>query len=285
MITQQERTFLLKNAYVPEHSVDLMRSVSGGEPFLRDGFFFCKRGDWAALVGYPLGKPFDDEELSLLVQWMGMELGIQRISIAAPRLPQFKGYSWNQRQQDDYYTLEPDKFEITGGVQRLIRRAKRELSVERSCEMNEAHRGLSEEFARGRSLPQRIRVLLERLPLFVEQSPDAVLLSAWNHARELVAFYVIDLAPERFSTYVMGCHSRKRHVPGASDLLMQETIDLALQHNKQYIHLGLGVNEGVRRFKEKWGARPTLHYDSAELVRRKTPLQEILQWTQITKHT
>ncbi|MFZ3090961.1 MAG: hypothetical protein WA240_10125 [Nitrospirota bacterium] len=30
-------------------------------------------------------------------------------------------------------------------------------------------------------------------------------------------------------------------------------INLAKEHGKGYINLGLGVNNGIRRFKEKWG--------------------------------
>jgi hypothetical protein len=39
---------------------------------------------------------------------------------------------------------------------------------------------------------------------------------------------------------------------------------------KRSINMGLGINSGVRRFKEKWGAAAFLRYESA-LVRRKRP--------------
>ncbi len=37
-------------------------------------------------------------------------------------------------------------------------------------------------------------------------------------------------------------------------------LEAARREGKGYIHLGLGVNEGIRRFKEKWGGRPALPY-------------------------
>jgi hypothetical protein len=58
-------------------------------------------------------------------------------------------------------------------------------------------------------------------------------------------------------------------VRGASDLLLFELINLSLEHEKSYIHLGLGVNAGIRRFKVKWGAVPTRRYEMGELVLKK----------------
>ena len=39
MLTPEQETYILTNAYVPEHIVGLMTSLSGGEPFLIDDYF------------------------------------------------------------------------------------------------------------------------------------------------------------------------------------------------------------------------------------------------------
>jgi hypothetical protein len=41
-------------------------------------------------------------------------------------------------------------------------------------------------------------------------------------------------------------------------------IELTREHGKNTINLGLGVNEGIRRFKEKWGGIPFLDYEFCE---------------------
>jgi hypothetical protein len=41
-------------------------------------------------------------------------------------------------------------------------------------------------------------------------------------------------------------------------------IELTRGHSKNEINLGLGVNEGIRRFKEKWGGVPFLTYEECE---------------------
>jgi len=44
-------------------------------------------------------------------------------------------------------------------------------------------------------------------------------------------------------------------------------VNLAQAEGKNNINLGLGINSGIRRFKEKWGGVPFLPYVSA-MVRR-----------------
>jgi hypothetical protein len=52
---------------------------------------------------------------------------------------------------------------------------------------------------------------------------------------------------------------------------------MSSEHGKGYIHLGLGVNSGIRRFKEKWGARPTRSYKMCELVFKKSLILEVIK--------
>jgi hypothetical protein len=88
---------------------------------------------------------------------------------------------------------------------------------------------------------------------------------------------VIDLAAGQFANYIIGCHSKKNYVRGASDLLVLELIQLSVENKKDYIHMGLGVSDGVRRFKEKWGARPVRRYEMCELVFKKPLLTEFFK--------
>ena len=103
------------------------------------------------------------------------------------------------------------------------------------------------------------------MPQYIAHSPTSRVLSARDKKGDLSAYYVIELAAGKFATYVVGCFSRARYVPHASDLLFSEMIGLAREKGKEYIHLGLGVNPGIRRFKKKWGGTPFLRYEFCEL--------------------
>ena len=61
--------------------------------------------------------------------------------------------------------------------------------------------------------------------------------------------------------------SSKRAAPGASDLLLHRIAEDARAEGKRFLNLGLGVNDGVRFFKEKWGGVPFARHVGAVLVR------------------
>ena len=64
---------------------------------------------------------------------------------------------------------------------------------------------------------------------------------------------------------------------GASDLLLIELIKFSEKHGKRYIHLGLGVNDGIRRFKEKWGAKPSRNDEMCELTIKRPLIVEAIR--------
>jgi hypothetical protein len=49
------------------------------------------------------------------------------------------------------------------------------------------------------------------------------------------------------------------------------------EHGKDIINLGLGVNEGIRRFKEKWGGVPFLNYEFCEHRREPTKIASVIR--------
>ena len=115
------------------------------------------------------------------------------------------------------------------------------------------------------------------MPQYVASARDAFVINAWDSKRTLAAFYVVDLTTKDFANYLIGCYSKSNYIPGASDLLLSELIKMSTEYGKDYIHLGLGVNSGIRQFKEKWGARPTIRYEMCELVQKKTMAWEVLR--------
>ncbi|RPJ20010.1 MAG: GNAT family N-acetyltransferase, partial [Desulfobacteraceae bacterium] len=96
------------------------------------------------------------------------------------------------------------------------------------------------------------------------------MLNAWDPHGHLAACLLLDTAPRAFLTYLIGAHSRTHYTPYASDLLFREMIRIARRQGKAFIHLGLGVNEGIRRFKTKWGGAPALPYEMASWQEKET---------------
>lgn len=277
MITGEEERYILSKAYVPEHVVGLMTTVSGGEAFLFGGYFCCAQEDWVIVVGYPLNGDFEDHDLEAVVKETVRRFNPAYVWIIAPKLPASHARICQERESDQYYTLTISPGEISGDLRRMLNRAKQHLSVENSREVGPSHEDLSLEFIRRVNPQPRIRELLLKVPDYVRDRESALVLNAWDSKGRLSAFYVIDLGAQHFSTYVIGCHSKRHYVPGASDLLFSEMIGISSERGKAYIHLGLGVNEGIRRFKTKWGGRPTLPYEMCGLVFKRGLMSNLIR--------
>jgi hypothetical protein len=276
MISAEEHTYILEHAYVPEHCVGLITSVSGGEPFLVDDFFVCLKGSWIILIGYPLHNRFTIKKIEAVVSKIRKKFRPDFISLIAPVLPSSFASTCQDSETDVYYTLEARKPIMRSALKRNLKKARRQLRVESSPHMQEAHRELMQEFIERAQPPERVKRLLSKMSEFVAGFDKAFVLNAWDSQNNLCAFYVVDIEARQFSNYIIGCHSKKNYILGASDLLLFELINLSREYDKQYIHLGLGVNAGVRRFKEKWGGVPARRYEMCELVLKKTSIFDFI---------
>jgi hypothetical protein len=264
MISEAHTKAILEKAYVPEHIVHLMVLLSKGEPFLLEDFLCLTRDGWLIVVGYPLETRFHGASLERVVQEALRRFRPTFGWIMAPEeLACLKGCS-GERESDRYYVYDLRQKQPPKRLVRIAERASGDLLVERQDKMSEEHRLLIEEFIDRTALKPRVKQLYLSLPEYVSLSPTATILSAWTREQQLSAFYVIELAALHFAGYLAGCYSRRALVPHASDLLFYEMIRLAEAEGKSSVNLGLGVNDGIRRFKEKWGGTPFLAYEYCE---------------------
>jgi hypothetical protein len=277
MLTADEEAYILDNAYVPEHCIHLMTHVSGGEPFLIDDFFICRKENCVILTGYPLKDNFSPDALEAVFARIKKEFRPEFVSLIAPRMPPVLAEICRETESDAYYTLDAQKPVIRSPVKRNLRKARQNLSVEFSSGMQDDHQELMHEFVGRTRLAHRVKRLLFKMPEFVAEADMAFVLNARDKTNKLAAFYVVDLEARRFANYIMGCHSKKNYVLGASDLLLIESINLSLEYDKSYLHLGLGVNDGIRRFKAKWGAKPTRRYEMGELALKRPSILDSLR--------
>lgn len=277
MLTSEQKHYMLTRAYVPEHTVSLITYLSGGEPFLIEDFFVCRTKDWVILIGFPFEDEFDTAGLERVIDEIKKQFNPELLSLIAPELPSSIGKDCLEGDSDYYYTLEAKKPVIRSVVRRNLKKARQALHVECASNIGESHRLLMDEFMQRVHPPARVKNMMLKLPGYLDECESPMVLNAWDHQNRLCAFYIIDLAAAAFSNYIIGCYSRENYILGASDLLLDELIRLSVEFKKRYIHLGLGVNEGIRRFKSKWGAKPTRRYEMCELrLRRPSLIKTIL---------
>lgn len=248
--------WVLERAYVPEHLVHYFTSILGVTPVLFKGKYLgYVNGNSLRLVGYPLVGDFDVIEVQELVEQHARSKAV--VFIVGPRLP---GLNYAERSSDDYYFVDLP-LEISKRVRYMVRRASRELSVEVEGRMRKDHTRLVGEFLKRKDLPH-IREVRDRLPEYVKSSDRVLVLSVYNRRGQLVGFNVVDLSARDYAFYMFNFIDRwSSYVPGASDLLMYKMLELASEEGKKRMNLGLGSSEGVRKFKEKWGAKVLVHYE------------------------
>ncbi len=264
MITPEEEEYVSERAYIPEHIINLMVPISKGKPFLEEEHLGFTKDNWLILVGYPLDGNFSQVRTEGVVKQAVETFRPEYLWFIGPEILPSLLDSCTERETDRYYTLDLDQAKLKPSLQRAADKASGELTVERSRSFSKEHGTLIAELLKREKLPPRVRELYRAMPDYVAHSSTASVLNARDKNGRLCAFFVVELGAKNFSTYVLGSHSKKDYVPHASDLLFLEMIKLTREHGKHTINLGLGVNEGIRRFKEKWGGVPNLNYEFCE---------------------
>jgi Uncharacterized protein conserved in bacteria len=269
--------YVLKHAQVPEHSPAFMSAMSGGRFFMQGDYCFLAAQDWLMALGYPLHTPYSPSAFEDALYAALRQTGAWDCWCIAPELP--PRLVPHEVDADDFFIL-PATAAVPARLRRPLERARACLRVDMTTNFSPHHRRLWAEFTARTPLGPNVCELFARTEQ-VMGTPDLMLLNAWDEENRLAACLLLDFAPKPFVSYIIGAHSRSPYTPYASDLLFATLLDETRRHGKDYIHLGLGVNEGIRRFKRKWGGTPALSYRMAAwkeqpAASRDTGLRDIL---------
>ncbi|WP_232300351.1 TraB/GumN family protein [Desulfonatronovibrio magnus] len=263
-LNDKDFEMILEKARVPEHSVRFMAAMSGGQPFLEGPYLFFHAEDWLLAVGYPIQDPessYCPDEFDKALIKARRKAKAQACWAICPSLPErIQEFLVDK---DQFYTLTVGE-SVPSKLSRLCEKGAAQLTFETGKEFTSAHRRLWAEFTGRVPLKPNVRELYARTEDVLAKCPSLMLLNAWDQQGNLSACLLLDTGPKDFVSYLLGAHSKEYYLPYASDMLFGEMIKLSAEYNKKYIHLGLGVNEGITRFKTKWGGQPDLSYEMAE---------------------
>jgi hypothetical protein len=268
MLTGHERDMVFRHAYIPEHLPEYVQAVSLSEPHIHEGYLCYFDGSTLIIIGYPLeAEPaaVTGEEIHHVLDSACARFRPASVSIIAPLLPTDDRMTVHGN--DTYFRLDLPL--VTGGPEQayMVRRAARELTVLEGV-FGKEHQALVETFIGERDLSAGHGEIFRSLPRYLNGSSTARLLEA-RKGQALAAFTILDLGSAEYGFYLFNFRSRVIHVPGASDLLFHRMAHLAAEAGKRRLNLGLGVNPGIRRFKEKWGATPFLPHVWATMHRKR----------------
>ncbi len=281
MLSPEEMRKVMEKAYVPEHVVPLMEGLSGGEAFLLGEFLFFVGEDWLIMVGFPLEES-SSEEMERKLKLAEKRFRPSRLWFVGPQVPDFLDKACVERQRDQYFRLNlispgDSPWSPPRRLKKLAAKAGEKFLVDCSGKYGSAHKEMTQEFLQNKDPGPKIREFYGRMPSYLERTQSALLLSAWDMLGRLAAYSVLELAAARFSVYVAGASRRQSWASYASDLLMAEMARISILEKKEFIHLGLGVNTGITRFKRKWGGTPWLDYRVCGWERSLSKIQRFVK--------
>ena len=267
MLNDQEIEWIHRRAYLLEHLPDYVRAVSGAEPFLHRNYLYFLHKKHLIFNGYPL-EPDADSPASVYDD-VCERCQPATVAVIAPSI-WLPAEQCDQQTTDCYYRLDLPLPPLDAAVAYMLRRARRELRVARGL-FGKEHKKIIKTFVASHDFNRQQKYLYKHIPHYLKASDSAVLLEA-RQGNDLAAFNIVDLGAADYAFYMFSFRSAQKKVPGASDLLFHELVKLAQAEGKKTVNLGLGVNAGIRRFKEKWGGVPFLDYFSALVDKREVDI-------------
>lgn len=246
---------------IPEHSLRLMTAMAGGNPLLAGNYVFYAADGWMEAIGYPIAGEYDSIAFMEAIEAVKTYTKAEDIYLIAPEIPH--DFRSGILEQDRFYVLGVNA-QIPGRLSHQAERAALQLKIDETTEFTPDHRRLWTEFLEYKqgAMNGRVRELYRKTPKVV--GDKIRLLNARNSEGNLVACLLLDYSPANFTSYILGAHSRKFNIPHAMDLLFMHMLQNAAKEGKKFVNLGLGVNEGILRFKKKWGACASLPFQMAE---------------------
>ncbi len=272
MLNPDELHRVYHQGYLPEHLPDYVEAISGAESYLLENRLCYLRKKHLLFIGYPFGA--DHRHNPQAYQTACDRFQPSTAAIIAPEIWELTD-SFEEQPADVYYRLNLPVGTPAPGVAYMIRRAEKELTVHMG-QFGKEHRKLIKSFIAGQAFNARQKYVFKNVQRYLERSTTSRLLEVRKKGL-LAAFTIVDLGSADSAYYLFNFRAAKVPVPGATDLLFSEMVNLAQAEGKKAINLGLGINAGIRRFKEKWGGAPFLPYASALVHRGPLDLGSLVQ--------
>ncbi len=259
MISPNLLTRVTAEAVVPEQVVHYVRAVAGSKPLMLGRCVGFLSDSDLVLIGYPVGAPLDAEAMSEAVDQAIRMRGVSRVTVVGSRRPS-QAPSQIRALEDSYYSLPLPPPPPGQKLRNILRRAGRDLSLYEGHRLEEDHVNLVQRFMAARPLAAGTRHILERIPVYLSQSPSSLVLTGRLSDGRLAAFAVGEFGCLATAFFMFCFRDPDVAPPGSTDLLLSGLLAEAVRRGQTLMNLGLGINEGIRFFKGKWGAMPFLPY-------------------------
>ncbi len=256
-------------ALTPDQLLGYVHSVSGARSQLLGEHILHMQGEHAILVGYTPQYAHDTNSLEDAVKALSSikdTEDIQRISVLAPVRPVCA--PTHATHTEDFYYILPFPFTLRqhSNVHAMYKRAQEHIYITQQgnedthsadAVWTSAHQELMLHYIRRPDVSKEMSAIFQRLGMYC-RVPQVRLFSAYDHiSGELLGYTVGDFSSWQTAFYMFALR-KNTAPPGVAEALLYALIQEAEKRGYTSCNLGLGINDGIRFFKEKWGAKPTL---------------------------
>jgi len=262
-------------ARAPEQVVTYVTAVAGSSPRLLGSCVGYRSESDFVLVGYPLHDPYDERAMYEAVDEALCIPGLNRITVMGPARPPQAPDSATV--SEDFYSLLPVPPPPPGQkLRNMLRRAGRELTVEKSRKWEDEHTALVGQYLEKRNFDPGTAHIFRNIPAYIERSPGSIIFSARKDQR-LAAFAVGEFSSFTTAFFMFCFREPSTAPPGSTDLLLSSLLDEAGARGHTQVNLGLQINGGIRFFKRKWGEGTKLPYVQASWETGPTGFSAIIR--------
>ncbi len=263
MNTSQALQYINAQAITPDQLLGYVSAVSGAQSELMDDYVIHKQGENTILIGYSLQNPHNTDSLNSCIEKLISKPDATNISVLAPMRPSIAPEHAISTEQDAYWILPLPAPKLTVKVRNMLARSSREIYITKtngSGAWTGEHQEMMLAYIRNKGMEAALCSILQRLGTYLITTPQVELFSAYaKDSNELLACSLGDFSS--FSTAFYMFAFRQEHAsPGVADAVFFELLNEAQNRGHSQCNLGLGINDGIRFFKKKWGALPTLPF-------------------------
>ncbi len=249
---------LFLEPYIPEQIIDYFESISNLTAKVYGRYLVYAGGETIVIIGYPISGEYREEDIVKMIH-ESLDKKIEDIIVIAPWLP--RSLRFEEVKSDNYYRLTLPVREMDKKLRYMVSRGSRELDIEVDKNLTKYHRRIMMDFLKRPDVEKYMDYVCSRLDYYLSRSNTVKVINAFRKDGGLAGFNIIDLPLGEYSFYMFNFINRvDGYVPGVSDFLLYHSLRISYNEGKRYVNMGLGINEGVRRFKIKWGATPFLSY-------------------------
>ncbi len=258
-------------ASTPDQLLNYVHAVSGAQSHILGNYMWHLQGEHAILVGYNLEEPQNTTSLDAAVQHICSLEHIQHITVLAPIRP-LCAPDTTHSTNDAYYFLDiPFSAQHQHNVRGMIQRAHQHIYITQHNEeetstlsaniptgWTSAHQELMLQYINRSDVSKEMGAIFQRLGMYCRQAPQVKIFSAYDkETHALLGCTVGDFSSLQTAFYMFAFRSPTAP-PGVAEALLYALLQEAQERGYSSCNLGLGIHDGIRFFKEKWGAKPSL---------------------------